>query len=75
VDYGVELVLKAHDKEVERTAWELWLTLDGETKKENPFNEYLQKVKQPSIQNKDSRSEEDVLKDAENILKSMKRSE
>jgi hypothetical protein len=69
------MILKAREKEVERTAWELWLTFDGETKKENPFNEYLQKVKQPTIQNKDTRSEEEVLKDAENILKSMKRSE
>jgi hypothetical protein len=62
------MVLKAREKETERTAWELWLTFDGQAKKENPWGEYLKNFKKPPEQ-KDNRTEEEILKDAENIMK------
>jgi hypothetical protein len=70
----MELILKAREKEVERLAWELWLSLDGEAKKETPFNEFLQKMKEPPHQNNDKRTDEEILQDAEHILNLMKRS-
>jgi hypothetical protein len=71
----MEMILKAREKELERLAWELWLTFDQETKNETPFKEFLKKIKQPTVHSQDTRSDEEVLKDAENILKSIKRSE
>jgi hypothetical protein len=71
----MEMILKAHEKEVESRAWELWLTLDRETKNENPFGEFLKKLKEPQVQTTDTRTEEQVLQDAEHIVKLMKRSE
>lgn len=74
-DYGVELIFKAREKEVERLSWELWLTLDSQEKKENPFNDFLQKMKQPKSANFDMRTDEEIIEDAEHIIDLLKRSE
>jgi hypothetical protein len=72
-DYGMEMILKAHDKDVERTAWELWLTM--ENKQDNPFGEFLQRFKEPKAVNVDTRTDEEIIQDAEHILTLTKRSE
>ena len=66
------MVLKAREKETERTAWELWLTFDGQAKKDNPWDKYLKKFKNPP-KAKDNRTDEEILSDAEDILRMMKR--
>jgi hypothetical protein len=71
----MEMILKAREKEVERTAWELWLTLDKEGKDENPFGEFLRKFKEPKAVNVDTRTDEEIIQDAEHILTLTKRSE
>jgi hypothetical protein len=71
----MEMILKAREKEVERTAWELWLTLDGEGKDKNPFGEFLRKFKEPKAVNTDTRTDEEIVQDAEHILTLTKRSE
>lgn len=74
-DYGLEIIKKASEKDIERIAWELWLTLDGEEKKKNPFNEFLRKFKEPKSVNMDTRTDEEIIEDAGYILNLMKRSE
>lgn len=75
MDEGLLLYEKAIDKNVEKIIWEKWLVDYQRMTKENfvPFSEYLQKAKAPP-QSKDNRTEEEVIDDAENILKMMKRS-
>ncbi|WP_423408018.1 hypothetical protein AABM38_20450 [Heyndrickxia sp. MSNUG] len=63
---------KAVEKETERYAWELWLTFDGNAKAETPYNKFLQKIKEPK-RIKNNRSDQEVIQDAESILKMMKR--
>lgn len=70
----MEMVLKAREKETERIAWELWLTLDKEGKQDMPFGEFLRKFKEPAKE-KAILSEKDIMKDAESILDMFKRSE
>ncbi|MCM3686067.1 hypothetical protein [Mesobacillus subterraneus] len=64
--------MKAIEKDTDRAAWELWLTFDGKAKSETPFNKFLQKIKEPQRE-KDNRSDDEVIQDAEDILKMMKR--
>jgi hypothetical protein len=72
-DYGLEIIKKASEKDVERTAWELWLTM--ENKQDNPFGEFLRKFKEPKVENTDTRTDEEIIQDAEHILTLTKRSE
>lgn len=74
VDVGMELILKAREKEIERIAWEMWLTLDGEDKQKIPYGEFLRKFKEP-IKESTTVNEEEIMKDAKNILNMFKRSE
>lgn len=64
--------MKAIEKDTDRAAWELWLTFSGEAKQNLPFAEYLRKIKQPP-QVKSNRTDDEVIQDAEDILKMMKR--
>jgi hypothetical protein len=75
VDTALNLYIKAAEKNNEHQAWEQWLVDYSRMTKENfkPFSEYLRELKQP-LKPKDRRSEEEILHDAESILKSMKRS-
>lgn len=71
-DYGLEIIKKASEKDIERTAWEMWLTFDGQTKNDNPWESYLKKFKEP-LKQRVSRTEDEIMQDAENILNMMKR--
>jgi hypothetical protein len=73
---GFSLYEKAIDKELESRAWERWLVDYSRMNEKNfkSFGEYLKEIKQPP-RPKDNRSDEEVINDAESILKSMKRSE
>ena len=75
LDEGIELYIKARDKTLEERVWERWLVDYPRMTKENfkSFAYYLQEIKAPAPA-ADNRSEEEILSDAENILKSMKRS-
>lgn len=68
------LLKKAYDKELERTAWEYWLTLDAQSKKNNPFTKFMEELRKEEPSNTDKRTEEEIVNDAEQILKMMKRS-
>ncbi|CAM3729671.1 hypothetical protein MEZE111188_05580 [Mesobacillus zeae] len=71
----LKLLSKAREKELEETVWEYWLTLDTEAQKKQPFNVYLRELKKAASDPKTSvgLTEEEILQDAENILKSMGR--
>lgn len=71
-DYGFDMLLKAIEKDTERAAWELWLTFDSKAKAETPYPKFLQKIKEPHRE-KDNRTDDEVIQDAEDILKMMKR--
>jgi hypothetical protein len=73
---GFSLYEKAIDKELEQRAWERWLVDYSRMNEKNfkSFADYLKEIKQPS-QKKDNRTDEEIVNDAESILKSMKRSE
>jgi len=71
-DYGMDMLKKATEKDTERYAWELWLTFPEERKQKLPFAEYLRKVKEPT-RIAEKRTDEEVIKDAEDILQLMKR--
>lgn len=73
---GINLYIKAVEKNSERQAWEQWLVAYQSMTKENfiSFNDYLKQLKQPQ-QPRDNRTDDEIIQDAENILKSMKRSE
>jgi hypothetical protein len=73
---GLLLYEKAVEKSVEQRAWEQWLVDYNRMTKENfkPFSTYLKELKQP-VRKKDNRSDEEIINDSENILKSMKRSD
>jgi hypothetical protein len=75
-EQGIQLYIKAVEKDSERQAWEQWLADYTKMTQENfvPFSEYLKKLREP-LKQKDNRSDEEVIGDAENILKSMKRSD
>ena len=68
------LLVKAYDKELERTAWEYWLTLDEQSKKNNPFNTFMENLRKEDPSNTDKRTEEEIIEDSQHILKMMKRS-
>lgn len=72
---GIELYIKAVEKNTERQAWEQWLVDYARMTKDNfkPFSEYLREMKTP-LKPKDNRSDDEIINDAENILKGMKRS-
>jgi hypothetical protein len=72
--YKLSRVLtKAFEKELEQTAWEYWLTLDGDTKKNNPFKEFLEKIKNDKPKNADTRSDDEVLEDSHAIIQLLKK--
>jgi hypothetical protein len=73
---GLLLYEKAVEKTVEQQAWEQWLVDYSRMTKENfkPFSEYLKEMKKP-LKTTDNRTDEEIISDAENILKSMKRSD
>jgi hypothetical protein len=73
---GFELYKRASEKYIEEQAWQRWLVDYAKMTKENfvSFTDYFKKLKQPP-KAKDNRSDEEIINDADNILKSMKRSE
>ncbi|MBT2723047.1 hypothetical protein [Bacillus sp. ISL-46] len=73
---GISLYIKAVEKNSEQQLWEQWLVDYNRMTKENfiPFSEYKNQMKKP-LKPKDNRSDEEVIQDAENILKSLKRSD
>jgi hypothetical protein len=68
------LILKAREKENERLAWELWLSYSEQTKQKLPFKKVLDQFKQNKPVKRDTRTEEEIINDAQNIMKLMKRS-
>lgn len=68
-----QLVRKAYEKETEERSWELWLTFDIESKKKQPFNVFLDEMKEPNHK-KDLRTDEEILNDADKIISMMKHS-
>lgn len=72
---GLDLYYKAVEKTIEKQAWEQWLVAYSKMTKETfiSFSDYLKKLKQPKVTT--SKTDEEVIEDAENILKMMKRSE
>ncbi|TWE06400.1 hypothetical protein FB550_102422 [Neobacillus bataviensis] len=75
-EQGINLYVKAVEKDIERQAWEQWLVAYQNMTKENfiSFNDYFKQLKQPQ-RVKDNRSDDEIIQDAESILKSMKRSD
>jgi hypothetical protein len=73
---GIALYEKAMQKTIEHQVWERWLVDYSKMTKETfkSFKDYLNEVLKPP-QPKDNRTDDEVIDDAENILKSMKRSE
>jgi hypothetical protein len=72
---GIALYQKAIDKTLEHQVWERWLVDYAKMTKETfkSFGDYLKEIKQPP-KPKDNRSDEEIINDADNILKSFKRS-
>jgi hypothetical protein len=72
---GIELYLKAAEKIHEKYAWDQWLTVYPNMTKENfvSFNDFLKQLKTPH-RLKDRRSDEEIIRDAELILKNGRRS-
>lgn len=72
---GIDIYIKAVEKNTERQVWEQWLAAYPNMTKETfiSFNDYFKKMKQPQNTN-DNRSDDEIIQDAENILKRMKRS-
>jgi hypothetical protein len=72
---GIALYEKAIEKTIEHQVWERWLVDYSKMTQETfkSFSDYLKEVLNP--QRIDNRTDEEVLNDAENILKSMKRSD
>jgi hypothetical protein len=73
---GIALYEKAIEKTIEHQVWERWLVDYAKMTKENfrSFSDYLKDVTKPP-QPKDNRTEEEIINDADNILKSLKRSD
>jgi hypothetical protein len=70
-----KLVRKAYEKETEERTWELWLTFDGEQKKKQPFNTFLEHLKRTEPNpKKDIRTDKEILNDADKIINMMKHS-
>ena len=71
---GFALYEKAIDKNMEQQAWERWLVDYTKMSEENfiSFTDYMKKLKAPQPI-KDDRTDDEVISDADNILKSMKR--
>lgn len=71
---GLKLYRKASEKNLESRMWERWLVDYRNMNKDNfvSFADYTKKLTEPK--RVDKRSEEEVIEDAENILKMMKRS-
>jgi hypothetical protein len=72
---GFSLYERAAEKTLEERVWERWLVDYSKMTKENfkSFADYLKEIKQHP-KPKDNRSDEEIINDADNILKSMKRS-
>lgn len=72
---GIALYQKAVEKDFESSVWDRWLVDYGRMNDENfqSYADYLKKFKQ-SPRPEDTRSDDEIIQDAENILKSMKRS-
>lgn len=68
-DVFIDLLKKAIEKDLEEKLWEKWLVElpHMDEKSFVPFDEYKNK----HFRQESTRSDEDILKDAENILKSM----
>ena len=73
LDTLVDLIGKAQEKDVEDTLWQKWLVEIQNMDKESfvPFDKY--KEQHMEKKHEETRSEQEVLEDAENILKSMSR--
>lgn len=66
---GFLLLEKATEKNTERLAWEQWLIAYTKMTEDTfiSFTDYLKKLKEPK--KVDNRTEEEILKDVEDILK------
>jgi hypothetical protein len=64
---GIELINKAREKESERSAWEMWLTLYPNMDKKNfiPFSKFYQKQTEPQIRKATLTNEEIIAKNEE----------
>lgn len=73
---GFALYEKAMEKNIERQAWEQWLVAYSNMTEKTfiSFSDYLKQLKKPP-QSKDTRTDDEIINDAESILKSMKRSD
>lgn len=73
---GIALYEKAIEKTIEHQVWERWLVDYSKMTKETfkSFKDYLSDVLKPP-QSIDNRSDEEIINDADNILKSFKRSD
>lgn len=74
-EMGFELYMKATEKNNEDRVWEQWLVDYTRMDKNNfvPFSKYLEGMKVTDVST--TRTDEEIIEDAENILKSFKRSE
>jgi len=70
VDEFVRLINKSLEKQEERKAWEMWLTLYPNMNKKNfmPFSEFFNMQKQTISK----RPKEDILEEAERIRASVR---
>lgn len=75
LDIGIDLVVRAFEKRSEEKAWERWLVeLQGMDQSNFiSFPAYYEKLKPKKKGDRDRRSEEEILQDAESILKMMKK--
>lgn len=73
MDEGLQLYQKASEKNLENRIWERWLVDYRNMNTENfvSFGDYKKKLTEPK--RVDKRSEEEVIADADDILKMMKR--
>lgn len=73
VDTFIGLIGEAQEKDLEQRLWEKWLAELPNMNQENfiPFEEYVKKHKK--VKHQETKSDEQILQDAENILKSLSR--
>lgn len=72
-DTLIQLIDKAREKDIEAMLWQRWLVELPQMNEENfiTFDEYKKKAFKRTKQETSTKSEEEVLEDANKILKSM----
>ncbi|TYS91895.1 hypothetical protein [Rossellomorea aquimaris] len=73
IETGAEVLAKAKENIAESRVWEQWLSVYPNMEEETfiPYSKYLEELKKPP---KKQKTDEEVIQDAENILKNMKHS-